>query len=447
LNTKLKTILEKEQIRQQNTLGMIPSENFTSKAVREAVGSVFMHKYSEGYPFARYYEGNEVIDELETLATDMVLKVFGLSKEEWHANVQVLSGAVANLAIYTSVLNSGDKIMSMYLPDGGHLSHGWSYTSEKERTAEEEKSMAYRGGKRVVSFTSALYKVVQYKTDPKTLIFDYDFIEKLALEEKPKMIITGGTAYPRDIDYKRIREIADKIDAIYLADISHEAGLIAGQALPSPFPYADFVMFTTQKTLRGPRGAVVVCREKYAKQLDRAVFPGLQGGPFNQNIAGITQALFEADTDEFRIYANQIIKNAQALGRELANYKFQIISGGTDKHLLVIDLTNKNILGKFVSKALSFAGIISNKTTVPYEKKSPMNPSGIRIGTPLLTTRGMKEDEMKSIAGWINAIVEEAKQFSELEFESFCQVMEKSDVVKRIKNEVESLCERFPLDM
>jgi glycine hydroxymethyltransferase len=436
---------------------MIPSENYASKAVREAVGSVFMNKYAEGYPNARYYEGNEFTDELENLCRDMCVKVMTANdsvevQKDWHANVQVLSGSLANLAVYNTILNPGDKILSMYLPDGGHLTHGWSYEPKtKSKSSNQQISkieqMVYRGGSRKVSFTSKMLNPVQYKTDPETYLFDYDFIEKLALEEKPKLIITGGTAYSRNIDYKRMREICDKVGSIYHADVAHEAGLIAGGAVPSPFEYADFVTFTTHKTLRGPRGAVAMARKKYADQLDKSVMPGIQGGPFEHNIAGICQMFFEADTPEFKEYTHQIVKNAKALAEELINHGFKLITGGTDKHLIVSEVLNtKEIGGKYLARALAHAGIVANMNTTPYEKGSPINPSGIRFGTPILTTRGMKESEMKVVAGLINEVTEGVKGFSNLEFGEFESKVMELDVVKSVRERVEQLCEKFPIE-
>lgn len=434
LNTKLQRILDKEIQRQLNTLDLIPSENFTSKEVREAVGTVFMHKYSEGYPNARYYEGNEYIDELELLTIEMVKKVFSLPSD-WSANVQPLAGSNANLGVYNALLTPGDKILSMYLPDGGHLSHGWSYTATKDRTEEDVKNLqsetAYLGGKTKISIVSKIYDVTQYKVNKETNLFDYDAIEKLALEVKPKLIITGGTAYAREIDYKRMKEIADKVGAYYLADVAHEAGLIAAEALTSPIGIADVVTFTTHKTLRGPKGAVIVAKDELINKINKAIMPGMQGGPHNGTIAAICQALFEADTQEFKDYAQQIIKNAKALEVELLSLGYNLVTGGTDKHLILIDLRNKNIGGKDAAKALAKAGIISNMNTIPYESGSPLNPSGLRIGTPTLTTRGMKEEQMKEVATLINRVIES----------------QDSSVIEEVKTEVEKLCKNFPLSV
>ena len=447
MNNELQTLIKKEEKRQQTTLGLIASENYSSKAVRDAVGSVFSNKYSEGYPDKRYYEGNENVDALEKLCISKIKKVMEVG-DDWHVNVQVLSGSIANFAIYNSILEPGDKMLAMYLPDGGHLSHGWSFNDKSViKSKSENDSMIYRGGNKVVSLTSKFFKSVQYKTNPKTFEFDYEFIEKLAVEEKPKLIVTGGTAYSRDIDYKRMAEIAKKVGAYYLADVSHEAGLIAGGALQKPFDYADFVMFTTHKTLRGPRGAVAMCRSEFAEKLDRAVFPGLQGGPFNHTIAGLTQALFEADTDGFRDYSRQIIKNAKALGQNLMELGFKIVTDGTDKHLLIIDLNNKELEGRQLSKALAMVGVITNKTTVPYETKSPQNPSGLRIGTPLVTTRGMKEGEMKLIAQIIAEVADLIKPYKDLSFISFKSALKNIKDFDAIKQKVEDLCMSFPLDI
>ncbi|MEO6728438.1 MAG: serine hydroxymethyltransferase [Candidatus Dojkabacteria bacterium] len=435
LHQELQTILDKEINRQLNTLDLIPSENFTSNAVRQAVGSVFMHKYSEGYPNARYYEGNEFIDELELLTIEMVKKVFSLP-EDWGANVQPLGGSNANLGVYNALLNPGEKILSMYLPDGGHLSHGWSYTSTKDRTEEDQKNLEseteYLGGKTRISIVSKIYDVTQYKVNKETNLFDYNAIEKLALEIKPKLIITGGTAYTREIDYIRMKSIADKVGAYYLADVAHEAGLISAGVLTTPIGIADVVTFTTHKTLRGPKGAVIVAKNELINSINKAIMPGMQGGPHNGTIAGICQALFEADTPEFKIYAHQIVKNAKALESELKNLGFNLVSGGTDKHLILIDLRNKSIGGKDAAKALAKAGIVSNMNTIPFESGSPLNPSGLRIGTPTLTTRGMKEDEMKIVAELISKVLSAPSEDA---------------VIQEVKLKVEELCKKFTLSV
>jgi len=441
LTQKLQEILDKEIKRQQETLDLIPSENFTSKAVREAVGSVFMHKYSEGYPGARYYEGNENIDDLENLCIQMVKKVFKLP-ESWGVNVQPLSGSSANLAVYNALLEPRDKILSMFLPDGGHLSHGWSILDNEEKKLIEEK-MVYRGGSRKVNIVSKFYNVVQYKTDPITNLFDYDFIEKLAIEEKPKLIITGGTAYARNIDYVRMKSIASKIGAYYLADVAHEAGLIAAGVIDSPIGIADVVTFTTHKTLRGPKGAVIVSKNDLIEIINKSIIPGMQGGPHNGTIAGITQALFEADTYEFKQYSNQILLNAKTLASELQKYQFKLVTDGTDKHLLLINIKQKGIGGKYAARALTHVNIISNMNTIPYEKGNPLNPSGLRIGTPSITTRGMLEKEMKQIALWINEVVNIAIEYKELKFKDFEKEIKKNLKILNIKEEVIKLCKKF----
>ncbi|MBI2989599.1 MAG: serine hydroxymethyltransferase [Candidatus Magasanikbacteria bacterium] len=436
-------ILKKEERKQQEKLSMIPSENFTSKAIREVVGSIFMNKYSEGYPDKRYYEGNYNIDSLEKIAIQRVKKLFKLP-EDWDVNVQPLSGSPANLAVYLGLLNPGDTVMGMYLPDGGHLSHGWSYEPKAEQDPDE---IVYKGGSRKVNITSKFYKTIQYKTDPKTQRFDYATIEKVAMEYKPKLLITGGTAYPREINYERMAEIAKKTGAYYLADIAHEAGLVAAGVNSSPVGIADVVTFTTHKTLRCNRGAVIVGKSELMKKIDRAIFPGLQGGPHNHSIAGIAVGLLEAMQPEFKLYAKQIILNAQTMASELADFGFEIVSGGTDKHLVLINLTNKELFGKTYARALDHAGIITNMNTMPQEKRSPADPSALRIGTPWITTRGMKETEMKTIAAWMNTVMEICKPWKKLEFEPFEDKVRESGEIKNIADEVKTLCAKFPLDI
>jgi len=438
MHKTLRNILKKEIKRQQLTLDLIPSENFTSKAVREAVGSVFMHKYSEGYPGARYYEGNEYIDELESLCIDLLKRVFKLP-QNWSANVQPLAGSNANLAVYNAILKLGDKILSMYLPDGGHLSHGWSIG-----TKSDSRGMVYYGGEKKVNIVSKFFNVVQYKTDPKTNLFDYDFIEDLALKERPKLIITGGTAYPRNIDYNRMKKIAKKVGAYYLSDIAHEAGLIAAGVLPSPVGVADIVTFTTHKTFRGPKGAAIIANDEIIELINKSIMPGLQGGPHNGTIAGIVQALFEIDTQSFRNYAKQVLKNARVMADFFIEKGYKVVSNGTDKHLVLIDLRNKGISGKYASKALSFAGIITNMNTVPYETGSPTNPSGLRIGSPSVTTRGIKEKEVLTVCEFIDTILAEALKYKNLSFELFQAKLKLSPVVRKIKKEVEILCNKYP---
>jgi len=404
-----------EEKRQSETLTMIPSENYSSTAVREALGSVFTNKYFEGEPRKRYYQGNANIDEVELLAIERILKLLKLSQKNWHANVKAVSAGIANFCVLTALLETpsenkhGGKIMSMFLPDGGHLSHGWKI------------------GDKAIHVSAKLFDVVQYKVEEKTSVFDYNKIAELAEKEKPNIIISGGTAYPREINYKKLSEIAHKVGAYYMADIAHEAGLIVGKAMRSPFPYADIVTMSTQKTLRGPRGSIIICKKELSEKIDRAIFPGLQGGPFGNNIAAIAVALKEAESPKFKNYATQTIKNARALAEELKKYNFNIVSGGTDKHLVLVDLRNKNKNGKEVAIELEAAGIVANKNTVPQETASPFTPSGIRFGTPALTTRGMKEKEMKQIAKWIHDVVD------------------KKEDPKKISAEVKKLCKKFPV--
>lgn len=439
-------ILKAEEKKQQEKLSMIPSENFTSKAVREAVGSVFMNKYSEGYPNARYYEGNYHIDKLELLAIERAKKFFKLPKD-WEVNVQALSGSPANLSVYIGLLKPGDKIMGMYLPDGGHLSHGWSYTPKTSKVKESAEIMFYGGGTRKVNITSKIFQAVQYKTNPDTKLFDYEEIERIAKREKPKMIITGGTAYPRDIDYKRMSEIAHSVGAYYLADIAHEAGLVGTGVMNSPVGYADVVTMTTHKTLRCNRGALILARAELMKKINRAIFPGLQGGPHNHSIAGIAVGLKEALTPEFTKYAKQVVKNAQVLAKELQKFDFEIVTGGTDKHLVLIDLTNKGVFGKKYARALDYAGIIANMNTMPQEKRPPADPSALRVGTPWITTRGMKEPEIKQIAKWMNEVMFVIKDWQDMDFAEFNTKVANHKDIQKIAKEVNTLCKKYPLDI
>ncbi len=388
-DSKLANLIKKEQQRQREQLQLIPSENYVSKAVLQAVGSVLMNKYSEGYVQKRYYQGNVNIDKIEALVKKRALKLFGLDEEKWGVNVQPPTGSVANLAVYTALIKPGDKMMGMFLYDGGHLSHGWQLPDGKK-----------------VSFTSQIYKPCYYYVDISKGVFDYEQVEKQAKKEKPQIIISGGTAYPREINYKKMGQIAKKVGAYYMADIAHEAGLVAAGVNSSPFKYADIVTMTTRKTLRGPIGAMIFSRKKYAEAIDRAVFPGLQGGPLNHSIAGIGVALKEAMQSSFKVYARQVVANAKTLAKLLQKMGYNISSGGTDKHLLLIDLRSKNMTGKQSALALEQANIIVNKNTVPGDTGKPWNPSGIRLGTPALTSRGMKEKQMEEIAGFINHVLE-----------------------------------------
>lgn len=440
MSDKIFDLIKQEEKRQQNTLMMIPSENITYPEVHEAVGSVLMHKYAEGQPKKRYYNGNEIIDEIELLCEERALKAFGLEENKYHVNVQPYSGAIANLAVYNAILEPGDKIMSMYLPDGGHLSHGWELPARDAAAAKK------------ISFTSKIYNFQFYKVDPETRIFDYKKIEKQAMLFKPKLIISGGTAYPREIDHKKLGAIAKKVGAYYLADIAHEAGLIAGGANKSPFQYADVVTMTTQKTLRGPRGAIIICKKELAENIDSSVFPGLQGGPHINTIAGIAVALEKAKTPAFKQYAKQTVKNAQVLAQELLKGGLDVVSEGTDKHLVLVDLRKTGTNGWIVAHALQIAGIIANRNTVPLEDASPYYPSGLRLGTPAITVRGMKEKEMKQIAKWILQIVDYVKDYklpldkdARTTFAKAYKVKIAQDkVLMKINEEIKKICKKFP---
>jgi glycine hydroxymethyltransferase len=381
-------LIQAEDKRQHDEIALIPSENFVSDAVKQAVGSVLMNKYSEGQPFKRYYQGNRFIDQIENLVEKRALQVFGLEENVWHVNVQAVTGSIANLAVYNALLSPGDKMMGMLLYDGGHLSHGWKLPEGKP-----------------ISFTSRIFDTHFYSVDPNTRIFNYDEMAKKVKDVQPKILISGGTAYPREIDHKRMREIADSVGAYYMADIAHEAGLVAGGANQSPFPYAHVVTMTTRKTLRGPIGAMIFINktlfhpdDHVDEKIDFAVFPSLQGGPQNHSIAGIGVALREAMQPEFREYAHQVVKNAQALADELMKLDFDVVSGGTDKHLVLIDLRSRGWTGKDAAIALEKIGIVANKNTVPNESGKPWNPSGLRLGTPAMTTRGLREDDFRRIA-------------------------------------------------
>ena len=435
MDTKIKDLITAETERQKKTLMMIPSENYTYQEVRDAVGSVLMHKYAEGYPKRRYYQGNEVADQVEDLCRSRALEAFGLKSEEWGANVQPHSGCEANLAVYNALLNVGDRIMSMYLPDGGHLSHGWQI-----------------GGKKV-TLVSKIYEVQFYKLNPETKLLDYEAIEKQALEFKPKLMISGGTAYPREIDYKRLAEIAKKVGAYFMADVAHEAGLIAAGAVKSPFEYADVVTMTTHKTLRGPRGAIILAHKELMEAINSSIIPGIQGGPHLHTIAGIAVALDRVKLDSFKEYAFQTVKNAKKLAEVLMDKGYEVVSGGTDKHLVLVDLRNKKSSGWFVAWALEGAGIIVNRNTVPNETASPFYPSGLRMGTPALTVRGMKETEMEKIGGWIDEVVKEVgevvlpddKEERQKYLNDFRVRMETNKKIAAIKKEVETLCLKFPV--
>lgn len=384
---KIFSIIAREKKRQKEQLQMIPSENFASAAVMRAVGSCLMNKYAEGYPHKRYYQGNVNLDIVEDLCRERILKAFSLNPEKWGINVQPHSGCEANLAVYNALLKAGDKILSMYLPDGGHLSHGWP-----------------------VTLVAKIFKVEFYHVDKKSQVFDYDQIERQAKKFKPKLLISGGTAYPRTINHRRLGQIAKAVGAFYLADIAHEAGLIAAGAHPSPFPWADVVTFTTHKTFRGPRGAVIVCRKSLIDKINFSVFPGLQGGPHMHTISGIAVAAAELMTPKFRVYAKQVVVNARILAKELIKGGLSVVSGRTDKHLVLVDLRPQKLSGWVAAWALETANIIANRNTVPYDTASPYYPSGLRLGTPALASRGMKAKDMVRIAGWILAVIGYSRQ-------------------------------------
>lgn len=394
--------IKKETARQKKTIELIASENFVSEAVLEAVGSPLTNKYAEGYPNARYYGGCKYVDVVENLAVERLKKLYGCD----HANVQPHSGASANFAVYFALLEPGDKIMGMSLSNGGHLTHGAK-----------------------VNVSGRYFKVVPYGVDKNTETINYDEVEKLALAEKPKLIVAGASAYPRVIDFKRFREIADKVGAYLMVDMAHIAGLVAAGLHPSPVPYADVVTTTTHKTLRGPRGGVIMCKEYLAAKIDKAVFPGTQGGPLEHVIAGKAVAFGEALSDEFKAYQKQIILNSAAMADEIQKLGIKLVSGGTDNHLMLLDFSSLGVTGLEVEKNLDKAGITVNKNTVPNETRSPKITSGIRVGTPSVTTRGMKEDDMRLIARLIAKIVFEGKT-----------------AIPEVRAEVKKLIAKFPLE-
>ncbi len=394
--------LQKELLREEEGLEMIPSENFVSRAVLEALGSVATNKYAEGLPGKRYYGGCQEIDVIEQLAIDRAKELFGAE----HVNVQPLSGAPANLAAYSAVLSPGDTVLGMDLSHGGHLTHGHP-----------------------VTFSAKIYNFIRYKTTAEGLI-DYEEIKRMAREHKPKLILVGYSAYSREIDYAHIKAIADEVGALTMADIAHIAGLIAGGEMNNPVPLFDIVTTTTHKTLRGPRGGMIMCKAIHAKAVDKAVFPGLQGGPHENVIAAKAVAFLEALQPEFKTYAKQIRLNAKVLEQELSSTGFKLMFGGTDNHLLLIDVTPKGVTGGEAEKALDAVGITVNKNMIPDDTRPPLDPSGIRLGTPALTTRGMKEPEMKQIASWIDRAITNHNNIDEL---------------AKIKMEIQELTKRFPL--
>jgi len=406
-DSQIAKLIDKEIERQKTSLEMIPSENHTSLAVRQALGSVLTDKYAEGYPKKRYYAGLKYYDQIEDICRERARKLFNVV----HVNVQPYSGSPANLAVYFAVLNPGDTVMGMSLPHGGHLTHGWK-----------------------VNFSAKYYNSVQYGVDQKTNLIDYNQVAKLAKETKPKLIWVGATAYPRIFDWEKFAKIADLNGAYLAADIAHIAGLIVAGVHPSPVPYVHIITTTTHKTLRGPRGGMIMVTEKglkkdpdLAKKIDKSVFPGLQGGPHENNIAAIAVCLKEASLPDFKEYGKQIVKNTKVLASELINNGFNLITRGSDNHLILIDLRNKEILGPEAQNRLEKAGITVNKNSIPFDPNPPFKPSGLRLGTPAITTRGMKEKEMRKIAFWVSEVISDEK------------------LVKRIREEVKKLCKKFPL--
>jgi glycine hydroxymethyltransferase len=398
-------LIQSEARRQRDKVRLIPSENYVSVAVLEATGSVLTNKYSEGYAGRRYYEGQQFIDQIELIASGRAEQLFGVD----HANVQPYSGSPANLAVYLAFLSPGETVMGMSLPMGGHLTHGWP-----------------------VSVTGKWFRSVQYGVRADTGCLDLDQVRHLAREERPKVIFCGGTAIPRTIDFPAFAEIAREIGAVLAADIAHIAGLIAGGAHPSPVGYADVITTTTHKTLRGPRGAMIMTTAEHASAVDKAVFPGLQGGPHNHTTAGIAVALREAAQPSFRAYAHQVVANARALADALLARGYSLVSGGTDNHLILMDLTAQGIGGKPAAKALDRAGIEVNYNTVPFDSRKPFDPSGIRIGTPAITTRGLTEAHMDQVAAWMDAAIVAAAKADE-------------EVIGRVAGEVRDLMAGFPM--
>ncbi|MGG5462548.1 serine hydroxymethyltransferase [Clostridium sp. B9] len=400
-DVQIANLVEKEKERQENSIELIASENFVSKAVMEAMGSYLTNKYAEGYPSKRYYGGCHVVDEVEDLARERVKNLFGAE----HANVQPHSGSQANMAVYFSILEPGDTVLGMDLSHGGHLTHGSP-----------------------VNFSGRLFNFVSYGVDPETEMINYEIVRDLAKKHNPKLIVAGASAYSRTIDFKTLREIADEVGAYLMVDIAHIAGLVATGLHPSPVPYADFVTSTTHKTLRGPRGGLILCKEKFAKIIDKNIFPGIQGGPLMHVIAGKAVCFKEALEPEFKTYMEQVVKNAEVLAEALESYGFKLVSNGTDNHLILVDLTNKDITGKDAEILLDSIGITLNKNTVPNETRSPFVTSGVRIGTPAMTTRGFKEEEMKEIASIINDAIEG-----------------REGDLEPLKARVKALCDKYPL--
>lgn len=402
IDPEICNLIHQEEQRQADVLRLIPSENYASRAVMQATGTVLTNKYSEGYPYKRYYEGQQYIDQIEQIAIERAKALFGMP----HANVQPYSGSPANQAVYLALLKPGAKVMGMALPSGGHLTHGAK-----------------------VSFSGKIYTPVPYTVSPDSHLLDYGEIRQIALSEKPEIIFCGHSAYPRILDFAKFAEIANEAGAVLVADIAHFSGLVVSGAHPSPKGYAQIITTTTHKTLRGPRGGMILCEEQHAAALDKAVFPGLQGGPHNHTTAAIAVALKEAAAPEFRMYGHQIVKNAAALAEGLLHHGFSLITGGTENHLILIDITSKGLGGREAAKSLAAAGIVANCNAIPFDTRKPFDPSGIRIGTPAITSRGMKEAEMKKLADWMAEVVAHAHD---------------DKVLTRIAGEVRDLCEQFP---
>lgn len=430
---KVFELIKKEEKRQKETLMMIPSENYASKAVREAVGSLLMNKYSEGYPGRRYYQGNKIIDEIETLAIERAKKLFGVP----YANVQPYSGSPANSEVLFALCELGDTIMGLELASGGHLTHGHPK----------------------VTFSGKYFRSVQFGLDEKGML-DYEKIFKLAKLEKPKLMLIGTTAYPLAFNWKKFAEIADSVGAWLVADVSHVIGLIIAGVYPSPFPYAHLVTTTTHKTLRGPRGAMILATKKGIKKdpdlpskIDKAIIPGMQGGPHNNTTAGIAVALDEASKPSFKAYGKQIVKNAKTLAKELMKGGLTLVAKGTECHLMVVDLRPLELSGNVVAEALEVAGIVANRNSVPNDPMPPFYPSGLRLGTPAVTTRGMKEKEMKTIAEWILKVIEYVKPYklppnpeARMQFlKAFRKKIEKDKFLLGLAREVKVLCNKFPV--
>ena len=403
VDPEIQAVIDQELARQQGNLELIASENFVSKAVLEAMGSVLTNKYAEGYPGRRYYGGCEVVDIAENLARDRACTIFGAD----HANVQPHAGAMANMAVYFTAIKPGDTILGMNLSMGGHLTHGSP-----------------------VNFSGILYNIVPYGVDKDTGRIDYDEVRRLAEQHKPKLIVAGASAYPRFIDFAKFREIADSVGALLMVDMAHIAGLVATGLHLNPVPYADFVTTTTHKTLRGPRGGMILCKEKYAKALDKTVFPGMQGGPLMHIIAAKAVALKEAMSDEFKVYQQQVVKNAKALGEGLVARGFDLVSGGTDNHLLLVDVRSKQLTGKVAEKVLDEVRITVNKNTIPYDPESPFVTSGIRVGTPAMTSRGLTEGDMQTVANLIADALENPSN---------------EVVLAKVRKGVAELCQSYPL--